>query len=256
MKIGIFITARLTSSRLPGKHLLPMSGFTGMEILAKRISHEFAKEISSNEAVVVITTTDEEASKKFLPLKIDGLNVFFGSKNNIPLRHLQALQKFDLDAFISVDGDDVLCSVDGMRIVYSELKRGSEWVATDELPFGMNSSGMRKELLQKAMAGNDGKSLQTGWGRIFEALGKQPIKIKLPLSNHEDLRFTLDYPEDLVFFSEVAAHFAGKIFTTKDEDIIQWALKSGAYKKNTHLKEKYWENYYKEKQLEIAAENK
>ena len=66
---GIFIVARLGSTRLSQKHLIKAAGKTFIEWLALRFVAAFQKEIAANEAGVFIVTSEKPENKnlkKFL----------------------------------------------------------------------------------------------------------------------------------------------------------------------------------------------
>ena len=53
---------------------------------------------------------------------------------------------------ISVDGDDILCSVSGMRRIYDKImSKSSEYVKTRGYPFGMNSFGIESKFIKKCL---------------------------------------------------------------------------------------------------------
>ena len=114
MKTGILITARLGSTRLKQKHMLKVREKPIVYYLIERIRREFKEEIAQNKIEVVIATSDEPDNRAFERLATANLKVFYGSIHNIPLRHFQAVESYGLSHVISVDGDDILCSVSGM----------------------------------------------------------------------------------------------------------------------------------------------
>jgi spore coat polysaccharide biosynthesis protein SpsF len=88
MKTGVLITARLGSTRLKQKHLMEVQGHPIIFYLIERIKHEFEMEINNQEITVYITTSDEPENRALEKVS-SNVNVFYGSINNIPLRHLQ-----------------------------------------------------------------------------------------------------------------------------------------------------------------------
>src|SRR6267142_5749562 len=109
MKVAILITVRLGSSRLKRKHLLELNGSPVLQYLIRRIRLEFKSELCDREVVLVIATSDDPENRELELFADDDLSVFYGSSNNIPLRHLQAARHYSAEAIVSVDGDDILC---------------------------------------------------------------------------------------------------------------------------------------------------
>jgi len=244
MKNGIFITARLGSTRLERKHLLPVRDQPVLSFLIRRICREFEHEMNSKEIQLVIVTSDEPENRQFEMFGAEGAAVFYGSKDNIPLRHLQAAQAYSLEGVISVDGDDILCSVSGMRAVHDALSRNAPYVKTSNLPFGMNSVGYTRAFLESSLHGHKDDTLETGWGHIFDA--RQQIDISIPFPLHDNaLRFTLDYPEDYRFFSSVIESIGDAIVDAQDISIVRQVIEKKLFLINEPISKQYWDNFHK-----------
>ena len=249
MKTGILITARLSSSRLERKHLLSVGGRPIFYFLLKRIAGEFQDELLRGGLKIIIATSDEPENREFENFQKDGATVFYGSINNIPLRHLQAAKSHSLDSIISIDGDDILCSVKGMRTVYDALMQGAKYAKTSNLPFGMNSSGYSKDFLESSLKGHFDDILETGWGRVFDQNQLTEIHVPFPFQDNV-LRFTLDYDEDYQFFKSVIEAFGDDIFIVQDEDIVRLVMNKKLYLINESISKQYWDNFYKLQEAE------
>jgi spore coat polysaccharide biosynthesis protein SpsF len=244
MKIGIFVTARLGSSRLRRKHLLQVEGKPLMAYLLVRITSEFTHEIEVGTVITVIASSDEPENRDFECFTAPGVQVFFGATDNIPLRHHQAAKALGLNAIIAVDGDDILCSVRAMRAVYQALSTGSQYVKTAGLPFGMNSFGYSTCFLAASLAGYREEVLETGWGKIFSKTAVTEIQMSGP-SPDDKLRFTLDYNEDYLFFSAVIEAIGPGIETADEEEIVKVVEHKGLYHINESIAQEYWANFYR-----------
>jgi len=248
MMIGILVTARLGSSRLARKHLLPAGDRPILTYLLRRIVREFKPEIDAGKATLIMATSDEPENRAFEAF--GEASVFYGSLNNIPLRHLQAAVAHDLYAIVSVDGDDILCSRKAMRTVYEGLMRGEKCIRTSGLPLGMNAWGYSRRFLEESLAEHRRDDfLETGWGRIFAPA--EIREIALPCSaTDESLRFTLDYEEDYKFFSALIAAFHDDIVVTDDEEIIRYVQAHELYRLTEPVSRLYWENFHRAREQE------
>ncbi len=242
MKTAILVTARLGSTRLKQKHLLPVNGQPVMFHLLQRIAYEFKKEIASGDARLIIATSDEAENRAFE--QFADAEVFYGPINNIPLRMLKAAQSVAADLVLLAEGDDILCSPRGMRLVYEALQNGASYAATSGLPFGMNSSGFSIRFLEPALSGAEDSVLDTGWTRVFDESAKTVINVT-SIPQMESLRFTLDYDEDYQFFKAIIERLGDRIPSISDADLVDFVLKDNLHFINRSRVKEYWENFYR-----------
>ncbi len=241
MTIGILVTARMGSTRLRDKHLRRIGGVPALSHLLARITAEFAPEIESGTARVLIAT-GQAARNSALTQLVDGttLGVFNGDDDNVPLRHLQAARALGLDGIVSVDGDDLLCAPEAMRAVFHALRAGAGLAKTSGLPLGMNSWGYSSRVLEQALEGATQALLETGWGRIFTTF--PCVELPLPCPGADLIRATLDYEDDLTFFSRCFTEIDGwaRLPTAA---LVGDIVTRGFDKINAHLNEEYWANF-------------
>ena len=243
MRTGIFITARLGSTRLERKHLLNVLDKPIITYLIKRIQFEFKAEITEDFVSLIIVTGNKKANKDLENL-CDDYEVYNGNDGNIPKRHLEAASDLQFDHVISVDGDDILCSTRAMRVVYDELNSGKNYVKTERLPLGMNVMGYSTPFLRISVEKENHDVLETGWGRIFNE--KELVIIQNDKDFEDDkLRFTLDYDEDFQFFKSIIEGLSDHIYEVCDDDIINYVKKNELDCINSSISEEYWVNFQK-----------
>ncbi|MBV8467928.1 MAG: glutamate-1-semialdehyde 2,1-aminomutase [Burkholderiales bacterium] len=241
MKIGILVTARMGSTRLTNKHIRKIGDRPALRWLLDRIGTEFQAELSAGSVSLWIATGNPQSNSTFSAVSEGSpAQVFFGSDDNVPLRHLQAARAHDLDALLSVDGDDIFCAPEAMRAVHDALTAGAGLVKTVGLPLGMNAWGYSTKVLDNAMSNASETVLETGWGRIFD--GTEAAEIALDCPGAERVRATLDYPEDLSFFDR-AAHDIPAWERLPTPDFVQAILDRGLHELNASVAERYWENF-------------
>jgi spore coat polysaccharide biosynthesis protein SpsF (cytidylyltransferase family) len=249
MKTGILITARLGSTRLERKHLLPVAGRPILTVLLRRINRAFRQGIAEHIVTMLIATSDEPENRQFEQFSTEGAAVFYGSSGNIPLRHLQAARAHGLEAIVSIDGDDILCSVAGMQAVWELLQKGASYARTAGLPFGMNSMGYTRNFLESSLAERTESLLETGWGRIFDESQAAEIRMPFPIQD-DNLRFTLDYEEDYRFFQEIFDSLGERIWDIDDEGLVRHVIERNIHQFNQRIARQYWDNFYKMRDLE------
>lgn len=244
MKTGILITARLGSTRLKKKHLLDVNKKPILFYLLKRILTEFYQEINHGKTKLIIASSDEPENREFELFSNYGADVFYGSIYNIPLRHLQAAQAHALNKIIAIDGDDILCSVSGMRCVYNKLNEDMQYIKTSNLPFGMNSFGYSTDFLESCVVNYKKYVLETGWGRIFDTTRLMDICLPFTIQDHL-LRFTLDYKEDYQFFKSIIQALGENVFVATDEEIVDLVIANKFFEINKSVSKNYWDNFNK-----------
>lgn len=248
---GLFIVARLGSTRLKEKHLIEADKEPFIRWLVQRFVYEFKSEIKTGDVQIFLTTSDNPENNVFEKILQDlPVTIFYGSETNIPLRQLQCAEKYNVTEIISLDGDDVLCSSSGARLVWDKLVEGNYMAQTSGLPFGMNISGYKSFFLKESLrlSGNTDK-LETGWGRIFDKEKIYTIVID-NVKENKDLRFTLDYDQDAEFFKHVIESLGKKVIEITDNDLINHVQEKELYKINCELNNIYWDNFLKQKKEE------
>ena len=246
--IGVFITARLGSTRLSEKHLIKVNEKPIIWYLIERFLIGFKEEIEKKELKLFITTSVSHENKKFESIfDKNEVEVFYGSDENIPFRHLECAIEHNIDNIVSIDGDDILCSIEASKLVIDSLLNGSKMAYTSGLPLGMNSTGYSKNFLKKSLKGIESNKLETGWGKIFDKDEIDIIQLKYSDAIRK-IRMTLDYAPDADFFKKVISNV--NILSISDKALIDCIIKNNWCQLNSHLDTIYWSNFNKEKESE------
>jgi len=248
--IGIFITARLGSTRLFQKHLIEIGGKPMIKWLIDRFNVGFISEIKDKKIKIFIATSMSPENHIFRTiLKDSNVEIFFGSDSNIPLRHLECAKANNIDYILSVDGDDILCSIEASRLVLKKLLETGNVVKTTGLPLGMNVIGYSTLYLENSLMKKLFKKLETGWGKIFDEKDTVTLELECDL-NCEKIRMTLDYKEDVLFFQSVIVGIGNQINTISDKELIDNIVVNNWNEANYNLINKYWQNFNEQKKSE------
>jgi len=240
--VPVFVTARIGSTRLPGKHLLPVCGKPIIEQMIARIKH------AQMPGLFVICTTDLPEDDVFMEIaRHSGVEIFRGHPSDILQRWLDAADHFNAKYFISAEADDVFCDPDYIDVIARELVTGKyDYITCKGLPFGATPTGINVAALRKICTIKDDDDTQ-GQERYFTKTGLFRVKnIQVDDSDlHQpDMRMTLDYQEDYEFFKEVFNHLytEGSFFSLKE--IIRLLKNHPEIARiNEKMQEKYKQRY-------------
>lgn len=257
MNTGIFITVRTGSTRLPGKALKEVLGRPIISFLISRI-----KKINENIGKIIICTTSLGEDNVLDDIAKDyGVSCFHGDKDNIIKRHLECANEYDIDFIVNIDGDDILCDPEYVKLIIELANESNDYevIRTCDLPFGTNSMGYKKNVLTTILQKTEMANIDTGWGLLINDTSIFAIKdIFAGESEKFDCRLTLDYEEDFILFKNIIeALFIGEEHIAQ-KSVIDYINNNPEIKNiNNHLNEKYWQNFYKNRlPIEGEKENK
>lgn len=197
MKIIGVITARLASTRLPEKALIPIKGKTFLEHLVDRVS------LSKTLDKIIITTSDNPLDKKIIGLAQNkGWYIFVGDEDNVLKRLIDVGEKNDASELVRITADNIFTDPDNIdRMVRSHIKNNADYTITSQLPLGITAEVISLSALKylQKIAGNDPDVREhiTPFIRNHPDLFKiniiqAPNKLQYP-----QYRLTCDHPEDL-----------------------------------------------------------
>lgn len=198
-----FIQARMSSSRFPGKVLLPLDGVPMIVYMARR-----ARKARLLDDVVVVTSTDASDDGLANALIEARVPVFRGHLEDVLQRYADAAQAFDPQEIVRLTGDCPLIDPDlidaVVRLHRSARADYASNVDPATYPDGLDVECFTRELLGRACAEASHTSHRehvTLWMREVEsACSRANLQA---LSDFSDLRLTVDYPDDLEVVREL-----------------------------------------------------
>jgi spore coat polysaccharide biosynthesis protein SpsF len=221
MKILAIVTARMTSTRLPGKVLLKVKGKPLLQFLIERLK---AVKII-NQIVIAATTnkTDDVLERFATKMRV---KCFRGSEDDVMGRVLSAAERFQADIIVDVTGDCPIIDcdlVDQAIQVYLHNKK-VDYVNNNNIrsyPDGMDVQVFSYKILKKSYKMTT-KSLEKE--HITLHIRNNPkifntINIIAPkYLNWPELGLTLDEKADYNFLKKIIEHFYNKnpLFTCYD----------------------------------------
>lgn len=249
MNIGVFVNVRTGSQRLTNKHFRTINHTPILTILLERLNNRISRIFHDAKLTLIITTGEYHTNHLFNEIaEALDLHIFYGSNDNIPYRHLQACEHYGLDAAISIDGDDIIPSIEALTETVVALFEDKSLVTTFGLPIGMNVHGYSASTLKTVMRGIERNRLETGWMQIFDSYERYQITYT-EFQKYNVIRATLDYDDDLKFFERIIQEIENWE-TLSTNSICDEILKRKIYKENSHLHNQYWKFHNEQKKQE------
>lgn len=211
---AIFITVRTGSTRLPDKCIRKVAGEYAIQLLIDRV-----KKSKKAQRIVLCTTRRAEDDTLCKFAKLNKIKFYRGSVKDKLVRWQKATKQFGVSFFVTADGDDLLCDPELIDLAFTQHERtGADFVEARNVPTGAFTYGIKTSALNKVckIKGTDDTEMmvpyftETGLFKV-EQLQDVPKVLQRP-----ELRMTMDYPEDLMFFDNIFRHFNGRSFTLQE----------------------------------------
>ncbi|WP_314093342.1 cytidylyltransferase domain-containing protein [Selenomonas noxia] len=221
MKKGIFITIRKDSSRLPNKAVREILGHPVMELIIKR-----AKLAKNFDDVIICTTTrpiDDEIEEI---AKRNGALVYRGSLRDKLERWNGAAKAFGIDYIVTFDGDDLFCEPKLLDMGAEQIEtRGLDFIeAPQGLICGAFTYAFTAKALDKVCEIKASEDTEMMWTYFKDSgLFNTGVLENVPAIYFSDeIRSTLDYPEDFEFYTNIFGHFQCEENDVDLADIVKY----------------------------------
>lgn len=210
------------STRLPGKALMKIAGKTPIEWIVERLKQ--SKEV---DRVVLITSMAPENDALITEAERLGIGWYREtSETDLIARYLNAVKKFEADAFVRVTADCPLVDAALVDRLVAEYRAHPDSydaltnVIPPTYPDGSDLDVITRLLLERLDREIPVDDIHREWVtpylykqdrgfRIYAVTSERPL---------EGYRITLDYPEDLALITKVFEHF-GDRYMSLDEII-------------------------------------
>lgn len=210
MKIVATIEARMTSSRLPGKPLLPAAGKPMLEHLVRRL-----RAVPSIDAIVLATTVN--AADEPLVELAERLEIaaFRGDEDDVMQRVIDAAASLGADVIVEITGD---CPIIDPEIVEQTIRmfkvHQADYVSNAlvrSYPDGMDTQVFRLETLKRSAAMTDSRLDRehvTLHIRNHPRLFSHVHLVAPPEIHWPKLGLTLDEHSDYELLKRIIEHFS------------------------------------------------
>ncbi len=144
MSTGVFLQARINSTRLPGKALLPLEG---KSVLAHAM--ESLRWIPA-EAYVLLTDKDS-APRLRETARAEGFELFVGPREDVLRRYELAAREYLVETVVRATGDNPLVSSEAARLLLKlHRKEGADYSTFEGLPVGTGVQCVQRSALLEA----------------------------------------------------------------------------------------------------------
>ena len=229
LKIDIIVEARMTSTRLPGKVLLPIVEKPALELMIERL-----RRVTNASEIIVATTTNKSDDKIVELAHKNNVQCYRGSEDDVLKRVLESAQLFNTDVIVEITGDNPLADpvlIDNMINKFVKLKDTVDFMSNDvgcyndnvkfEFPLGLNVKIFKTSVLNsvetKAKRSVDREHVVN---YILKNMDQYRVYNYTPSGYYArpDLRFTMDYHEDYFLIKQVyeGLYKCNKNFTSAD----------------------------------------
>lgn len=235
MTVPILITARMKSTRLPQKALLNFLGKPLVEFQIERLRS------SGVQKIVICTSWKSQDDPLEVLAKKVGVECFRGDPDNVLSRYYNCAIELGLKGFLITYADEPFLDLQLIKDTSMIISKsvGPFWVDNSKSIDGTFCYGLTIEALKTMLNENENNDTEV-WGpfaerlRIPKAFVPQRMNVK-----KEDIRLTIDYPEDFEVFKILAKEFFRYKFDTDLFKIVNFYLKTGLREINLFRSEEY-----------------
>ena len=217
------IEARMTSSRLPGKVLLPASGMPMLQHLIKRL-----RAVPSLDGIVLATTVNETDNPLEEFASDMGISCFRGSEEDVMSRVIGAASSVHAELIVEITGD---CPIIDPQIIEQTIRmfhaNPADYVSNAHIrsyPDGMDTQVFLLETLKISAAMTDDlldHEHVTLHIRNHPEIFSHVHLVAPPEMHWPELGLTLDEPADYELLKLIIAHFETSVPLFSCLDVVR-----------------------------------
>lgn len=227
-KVVFIIQARMQSSRLPGKVLMPLP-LWGAKPLLMWVIEELRKSKHCGEIVIATSKNKENDLLESFCIK-NKITCFRGEEDDVLSRFIKILRDADYNTVVRLTADNPIIDINTLdETINFHLLEENDYTGTDTLPTGMNFEVIKAQSLLKmpdqVLTENDREHVtlfirnnQKYKKGVFNPVLNKSLKY---------LRLTVDYASDLLVTSSVLQY--GERNGLRGLELIQAVLTDAPY---------------------------
>lgn len=218
-RVVAIVSARMASTRYPGKALVPLAGRPLLEVLLQRIASS-----PSLDSVCLATSGNPENLPLVEVARALGVPAFQGEEDDVLRRYVDCARSMGADHVVRVTGDNPLTDIETMeRIVELHLSSGADYtyVPGDALLMGILSEVISRTALELSWERGEARHRSE---LVTLYIKEHPEQFRIrTLDLDPDLyrpryRLTVDEKEDVALVQEIWKRLGapGKRITTRE----------------------------------------
>lgn len=234
----VVVSARMASSRAPGKALAPLAGRPLLEVLIERLR-------TTGLDVVLATSVNSENDPLQALAERAGIRTFRGDEDDVLLRHVDCAHAFDAKHVVRVTGDNPLTDTETLLqlvALHESEQADYSYVPGDALLMGILSEVIATSALERAWQQGDARH-RSELVTLYIKEHPEEFRIRtaeLPAGLYRpEFRLTVDEADDVrlmqALFERLARH--GHVVSTR-EAIAQLDAEPALAAINAHLRHK------------------
>ena len=144
---AIFITVRTGSKRLANKCLLKINGIPTIEHLIKRV-----KKSKKTDLIILCTTNNKEDDILCDIALANNINYYRGSSKDKLERWNGACNKYQVNFFVTADGDDLFCDPELIDLAFNQYDQsngGIDFIKSNDVICGSFTYAINQMHLEK-----------------------------------------------------------------------------------------------------------
>lgn len=219
MSALIVVSARMASSRSPGKALCPLAGRPLLEVLLTRMAAA-----RGTDGVVLATSVNPENDALQAVADRLGVPVFRGDEDDVLGRHLACARRFRAEHVVRVTGDNPLTDLETLeRLVALHRERSADYtyVPGDALLMGILPEVVATRALEWSWTKGEARHRSE---LVTLYIKENPAVFRIATAElpeglyRPSYRLTVDEPDDVRLMQEIFArlHRPGHLVTTRE----------------------------------------
>jgi spore coat polysaccharide biosynthesis protein SpsF len=229
-----------------------------MEIKGKPTIEHLIQRVKTvkNADIIVLCTTESPGDKVLCDIASkNGIIFFCGSENDKLERWLGAAKKFDVEFFVTADGDDLFCEPELIDLAFKQYESDHpDFIESKDLICGSFNYAIKTAALEKVcqIKGTDDTEMMWVYFTDTGLFKTQVLKDVPKIFLRPEIRMTLDYEDDFKFFKKIIESLSDKNPDFNLRDVVSFLDENPeVIKINQYLQGKFLANQKKKTKLSL-----